>query len=226
MKRYLLNLVSVLSLLACVAVSTLWLRSQWVGDQLALGRPARVHLFRSYNGSCEYVVSRFAHPVGRWSTIDAGPDAETDWYAWPDLRVSARHATLLVATAALPFWHFAVPRIRRRVGLHAPERRFRLWRAIAAAAALIACVIAGWHADGKGVGELGLFFLSCMIAAVMLLALRDGARLVVDPDRRPWEWRKRRRLLFGLCPACGYDLRASPDRCPECGTIAAANAAG
>jgi len=47
----------------------------------------------------------------------------------------------------------------------------------------------------------------CVLMFAMLPAVRLRSVL-----------RTRRRNRMGVCRNCGYDLRATPDRCPECGT--------
>lgn len=49
------------------------------------------------------------------------------------------------------------------------------------------------------------------IAIWPLIALLIGANCI-------WYWRDwRKRVRPGFCRNCGYDLRATPNRCPECG---------
>ena len=44
---------------------------------------------------------------------------------------------------------------------------------------------------------------------------------VLPVSRLAYSFNDRRRRIAGLCRSCGYDLRASPERCPECGAAAA-----
>jgi hypothetical protein len=60
--------------------------------------------------------------------------------------------------------------------------------------------------------EIGVRLWPLALVAMCLPALWLGLWL-----------RKRRLIKSGHCLHCGYDLRATPGRCPECGTISATN---
>ena len=73
---------------------------------------------------------------------------------------------------------------------------------------------ASWYAQPRSVNFV---MRRATVPAWFVAALTAGwpcARILVQIRSR----HRRLRRDGGFCPACGYDLRASPDRCPECGT--------
>jgi hypothetical protein len=72
-----------------------------------------------------------------------------------------------------------------------------------------------YMADGRGAVTLRRRAVSCPHAFL-------AALLSIAPLRAGWRMLRHRQIAddpsHRSCPACGYDLRATPDRCPECGT--------
>ena len=60
--------------------------------------------------------------------------------------------------------------------------------------------------------RFGLWRCCWLFAAISLVTI--GRRLL-----------RRNRVMTGKCRSCGYDLRATLDRCPECGSVPTEKAA-
>ena len=168
MRRRLLNLLTGLSLLLCVAVCGLWVRSYRRYDMPRLGGGHSTMVVHSVRGSLYLQAmwdgeSERSHPWARHESFPA-----------------AHHRGQGLLGFGLSYaMSQRVPPMSRVIGLWMPH-----W-----AVAVVASVVPAWWSWNY---------------AGRLRAQRDVRR--------------------GLCPAYGYDLRATPGRCPECGEPATGQA--
>lgn len=80
-----------------------------------------------------------------------------------------------------------------------------LWAAVAGIG-FVSYVLA-WHS--RPIGFIVIMLgLSCVMTIATIAACRKMRQQLLDERRRS-----------GQCLVCGYDLRETPDRCPECGTV-------
>ena len=170
MTRRLLNLLTALSLLLCVAVCVLWVRSYTRAEHFWLnhGDGSR-ELLRSDQGVL--TLERRKDPE------QASGGLRFEYAAGPLVGSYPRAYSKVSSVGSL---HFAAT---------APPGPSRRW--------------SGWT----------LVFPAWLVTALLLpLPLARCFRLL-----------RRRRSQSGIsdaCQVCGYDLRATPGRCPECGSDA------
>jgi hypothetical protein len=195
-RRRLLNLLTILSLLLCVAVLALWVRSHFVYEQVGRSTPGRgADVVRSAAGRLHFARHSYWDRTfgvgGRWErhvrvqTTDGWPRNE---YQQPD-------------DETLGFARYV------GTGLVWPGQT------LLAGNPLPPANYPGWRRDNYRVWVVPHGFLAAVMAALPVRWLQRHGPYV-------WNLRARRRRMAGLCPRCGYDLRATPDRCPECGAAA------
>jgi len=186
--RILLNTLTVLSLVLCMATVALWARSHFVRDQWS------------------YDAAHAGSPVSRagWSgSSDQGQVALVR--VWPILPLPPDDS-ILSPTGVPPGtkvqWEFPITQRQpwSRAGVTVRE----MWL------------------NMSPVGPSKHVYSRAVLVHHWLIVLLTGAMPAWWLMRSAAHWRRRTQSRRrGLCPTCDYDVRATPDRCPECGTIAA-----
>jgi hypothetical protein len=200
MRRRLFTVCSVLSLLLCAAVCALWVRSYWRGESLALERPGLSVTVGSWRGSIGVYRGQGAGGLGSVTFVGAEGLSDDALVLIQDGRWHYR-PYVAVPFEVMPFAATPNPPARHRwawTGIDADEHPLTLTTADGTRTWTIGRV--GWVTVP--------YWLTFLLTAALPLAWAVGSYS-----------RRRSRRRAGLCPGCGYDLRATPDRCPECGTI-------
>jgi hypothetical protein len=185
--RRLFTFFSALSLLLCVAVCALWVRSYWRVDQ--------VH---RRNDWAEGLV---------WVHVDLVCTSEQGFLV---INYYAARQTL------------TQPQIGDRAEAVASAPGEPIWTSGRPSATVGGTKEAGgspfyfsWTGGGPPQGSLQAWvriLVAPHVAVATVLAVAPSVCLLRG-------WRRLRYTRAGRCPSCGYDLRATPERCPECGRV-------
>lgn len=200
-RHRLLGVLSVLSLILCVATVVVWVRAKSVGpnELFFATRGGKLRWVESdWDGMTLTTVAEWpnserlqwiADPVGHAllpGLVRRGTAAwATDWHA---LGITYRSGTALIPLRG----DGSACRSSEKDGGYLPiEHGFDH----------LSPPVAWWGITMPHGDALALF------AVTPLVWTGSRVRRIVRPVER------------GLCPSCGYDLRATSDRCPECGRI-------
>jgi hypothetical protein len=197
-KRRAINLLTALSLLLCVLIIGFWIKSFWQYDQISLQHQHRWELTLEKGGFTFAVESLYpmaditpAYGLPRFRRT--GP-AEMFSPRWQLLYTNDPLRVRLFPSGALGFGGE-----KWFTDLTIPSRK-----------TFVSPVVG----TGQEIERHTWFFPAWF--AVALTALPPGWWICNKLGKR-----KEHRRKNHLCESCGYDLRATPDRCPECGTIPA-----